>query len=401
MGANRNLLHARTGNRTGKRLPPSCRVAAASKGQWLKDPGLRRRLRRLAQAEILMENQSLRVSSVLNVNRGCKDYVKFADRHRLPVIPESQEEVAMYVTYSLHERVPTLDSSTLTSYAGSVSTFINGLRVALGIKIFNPLRGTHVRRLMKVARDDYKKESKAKRPWTIKQFKKMINFGFPDTRTGRHQRMCLIMHTLGVLRPKAGAHMRIKFTVRGRHITYHKSSAFRVNKIDGIKHLDLTIRKDKNVKSYKIRTSYIPSWIKELGINPVAEFEKYVLESGIKSGNYFLAAPLGGERSKGFRTTAYTNHSTAFKKAFLRAHPSATKADVEHMGGQSCRKSLAQWLWDDGWDKRVIADTGGWKLQRDAVDIYFATGRTKLLWAMRNIGRKHRKMRACLRDAQG
>ena len=66
------------------------------------------------------------------------------------------------------------------------------------------------------------------------------------------------------------------------------------------------------------------------------------------------------------------------------------------MGGQSCRKSLAQWLWDDGWDKRVIADSGGWKLQREAVDIYFKTGRTKLLWAMRHLGRKHRKMRAKL-----
>ena len=33
-----------------------------------------------------------------------------------------------------------------------------------------------------------------------------------------------------------------------------------------------------------------------MDIYPVDEFEKYVRESGIKSGNYFLAAPLGGER---------------------------------------------------------------------------------------------------------
>ena len=379
-----------------------CRVAAASKGQWLKDPKLKKRLRKLAQAELRMENQSLRASSVLNVKRGCMDYIKFADLHRLPEIPESQEEVAMYVAYSLHDRVPaTLDSSTLTSYVGNVNTFLNGLRVALGVKIFNPIRGLHVRRLMKVARDDYKKESKAKVPWTIKEFKRMLKHGFANTRTGRHQRMCLILHTLGVLRPKAGANMRIKFTRTGQHITYHKSSAFKVNNIDGIKHLDLIVRKDKNVKSYKIRESYIPSYIKEMGIYPVAEFETYLRESGIQSGNYFLAAPLGGERSRSFRTNPYTNHSKAFKKAYLRAHPNATKDDVEHMGGQSCRKSLAQWLWDDGWDKRVIADSGGWALQRDAVDVYFRTGRTKLLWAMRNIGRKHRKMRANLRDAQG
>ena len=65
---------------------------------------------------------------MLNVKRGCKDYIKFADLHHLPEIPESQEEVPMYGTYSLHERLPTFDSSTLTSYVGNVNTFINGLR---------------------------------------------------------------------------------------------------------------------------------------------------------------------------------------------------------------------------------------------------------------------------------
>ena len=74
------------------------------KGQWLKDPKLKKRLRKLAQAELRMENQSLRASSVLNVKRGCMDYIKFADLHRLPEIPESQEEVAMYVAaHQVHQ----------------------------------------------------------------------------------------------------------------------------------------------------------------------------------------------------------------------------------------------------------------------------------------------------------
>jgi len=50
--------------------------------------------------------------------------------------------------------------------------------------------------------------------------------------------------------------------------------------------------------------------------------------------------------------------------------------------------------------KRVIADSGGWALLRDAVDVYFKTGRTKLLWAMKHLGGKHCKTRANLRKAQ-
>ena len=36
---------------------------------------------------------------------------------------------------------------------------------------------------MKVVRDDYKKESKAKVPWTIKEFNRMLKHGFANTRT--------------------------------------------------------------------------------------------------------------------------------------------------------------------------------------------------------------------------
>jgi len=42
-------------------------------------------------------------------------------------------------------------------------------------------------------------------PWTITEYsyKCMIDHAFPYTRTDTHQRMCLFMQTLGVLRPKA------------------------------------------------------------------------------------------------------------------------------------------------------------------------------------------------------
>jgi len=230
-------------------------------------------MRVLAQAEILMENKALRVSSVANIGRARKDYIKFAEAHHLPPIPESQVEVSAYITYSIHHREPvTLDSSTLTGYVAGNGTFITALRNKLDVKLFNPIRGLRIKGLMKVARDDYKKESKVKLPWTITEFKRMVHSGFPKTRVGKHQRMCLITHTLGVLRPKAGANLRVKFALRGRRIIYHKDSAFKVKEVDGIKHIEINVIKDKNVNSRKVRTTYIPYVVTQLNINCVDEF---------------------------------------------------------------------------------------------------------------------------------
>jgi hypothetical protein len=57
------------------------------------------------------------------------------------------------------------------------------------------------------------------------------------------------------------------------------------------------------------------------------------------------------------------------------------------LGTHSGRKSLAQWLWDDGHCRRIIADAGGWFLKRDAVDMYFKTARHIILSAVKNVGR--------------
>ena len=57
------------------------------------------------------------------------------------------------------------------------------------------------------------------------------------------------------------------------------------------------------------------------------------------------------------------------------------------LGTHSGRKSLAQWLWDDGHCRRIIADAGGWFLKRDAVDMYFKTARHIILNAVKSIGR--------------
>ena len=61
------------------------------------------------------------------------------------------------------------------------------------------------------------------------------------------------------------------------------------------------------------------------------------------------------------------------------------------LGTHSGRKSLAQWLWNDGVCRRIIADAGGWFLKRDAVDLYFRTARETILNAVRNVGAAFRR----------
>ena len=61
-------------------------------------------------------------------------------------------------------------------------------------------------------------------------------------------------------------------------------------------------------------------------------------------------------------------------------------ATVELIGSHSGRKSLAQWLWNAGHCRRVIADAGGWFMKRDAVDLYFKTARHTILSMVRNVG---------------
>ena len=139
---------------------------------------------------------------------------------------------------------------------------------------------------------------------------------------------------------------------------------------------------------------------KFLDLDLIQELDNYIIDMRPPTGGNLLAAPVGGEKSRAFRSTPYTNQSAAYKKAHARAYPEAGKLELSRVGGTSCRKSLATWLWDDDWDKRVIADQGGWALQRDAVDLYFKTGLKKMLWAITNLGHVQRARERKLLDSK-
>ena len=257
--------------------------------------------------------------------------------------------------------------------------------------------------------NEYKKPSKAKHYWTTEQFRRMLRRGFDtSTRAGRHQRLALWFHTLGVVRKSAGARLKVKYRIRRdsrgqRTVVFSSDSPVQICRDDHISYIKVVVSKDKNVQAWKHRTSYIPAHVKALDINPVTELENYLIDEKLPSGSYLLAAPLG---KVGWRSTPYSNQSNAFKQAYEKAHSLPKGAPAASVyGSQSCRKSMAQWLWDDDWDKRVIADHGGWALQRDAVDIYFKTGRVKMLWAITHLGHvqraRRKKLQKTINPARG
>jgi hypothetical protein len=325
--------------------------------------------------------------------RGVRDLQKYGQALGVAVLPATSAVLEDYITYSLLGREVPLDGPTVGQYVHGVGQWhedaSHGLRVALR----NPAKASGVRAMLRVARVRFKKRgTKAKSEWTLAEYKAMLERGFPDTRSGRHQRIACIVSTFGVLRPRGASRLRVyhRFATseQGRALVFERRSAFQWVKVDsGVRALRIRVTKDKNVLGGRVRHAYLPERVEALGLEPAREVMEYIASEGVPSGSFLLAAPQG---RRGFRSTEYTGACRAFQKAFERAHPGRSGASF---GAQSCRKSLASWLWWDGQSKRAIADQGGWSLRsrKDAVDVYFKTSPVTLLHMLTHLGQGHQR----------
>ena len=292
------------------------------------------------------------------------------------------------MVYSVVLREPTLDASTVANYAAGQSTWHDNVREVTTWPMLNPYKTKAVRRMLKHLASHFKKSSKAMRPWTIDQLKRVYSHGFMPNRSGRHQQLCLMFQNLGMLRKNAARQLRLYYVIRNGKIEYlPKSSVQVVSPPNGKPRIHGKVKVDKNVDTSKQREFHIPHKVKALDLHPIELLESYIYDFRPPSGGFLLAAPLGA----GFRTGAYTNFHSAYRKAYMRAFPDAT--DGACYGSGSPRKSLAQWLCASGWAKRIISDAGGWYCKKSAVDMYFKTDPEKILHALRNIGTSKGKNR--------
>ena len=332
-----------------------------------------------------MEHEDMRPSSRTGARRGIADFEKYAAHVGEESLPADELSILCYMAYSVTVRPPdVLDSSTVANYINALRIWHDLMKAATGLPLVNPLRSKRVRRIRRHLEKNFKKEAKRKQPWTLQQARRMYTHGFPDTRAGRHQKLCFLMCNLGLLRKNASRRLRIIYRVRDDGtIHYDPRSSVRVMRPPPPQEpfIHVKVKGDKNVTSAKQGDRYIPSYVAALDVLPVELLETYLIRDRPPSGGYLLVAPLGHAQ---WRDTPYGNHGPAFKKGYLRAHPEATDADK--FGSGSARKALAQWMWGDGWAKRVIADAGGWFSRKSAVDLYFKTEPHRILSAIANLG---------------
>ena len=99
--------------------------------------------------------------------RGLADLEKFGNVAGEVVFPMTDEsQAARYIIWSIMLREPSLDASTVRNYCNGISAAHEALKGALKLPaLLNPIRTSRVRRMQKVAMNEYKKPSKAKQHW--------------------------------------------------------------------------------------------------------------------------------------------------------------------------------------------------------------------------------------------
>ena len=108
------------------------------------------------------------------------------------------------------------------------------------------------------------------------------------------------------------------------------------------------------------------------GVNFGNDIINYILTVRPPSGGRFLARPEA--KTLGFKETKYGGFSkTYLQPAYKLAFPDVSPEYLKRIGTHSGRLTLAQLLWNQGFERRLIADAGGWLIKREVVDLYFST----------------------------
>ena len=352
------------------------------------------RLMGLVRGRMLLLSEGKRKTTKTSYASGQKALQTFATSLGLVALPLTPAMIMDWGVHGLDGQ--DLDSSTIKLRFGAVYDIYDYARTRLGPSLqalANPLRDPEVLMFGKVLGANYKKKSKARRAITIHTMKLMLEFGWNTAHAyGLWGRIRWTFLNLGMLRVGGLNQLIIIYTVvtasdGGQMVNYDVDSDVQVLRDDTTNalYIDINVDVDKNVNSSNRRRACIPDFVLGLNSHPVADLEAYILRMRPPSGGPLFARPT----KKGFAKpgNASADIKRAFKQTCALSGLDFDKALYDALGTHSGRKSLAQWLWDDGHCRRIIADAGGWFLKRDAVDMYFKTARHIILTAVKNVGR--------------
>lgn len=349
----------------------------------------RLRLLQLVRGRMLLLSQAKRTTTRAGFATGRRALDSFAHAHKLRVLPLPPFMIMDWAVHDLTGR--NLDSSTIKVRFNAVYDIYDYARARLGLRsLANPLRDPEVLLFNKVLGNNYKKRSKARCSVAIRIAHQMLAAGW-DLRhaVGLWGRLRWTFLNLGMLRVGGVNQLIVVYDVVetdfGMDVSFAAASDVSVQHDDTLAEdfIDINVDVDKNVGSWNRRHAYIPGTVPALAAAPVAWLKEYLIQVRPPSGGPLFAKP----GRKGFSKPK--NASADIKRAYKRActHGAVTFDQPTHdaLGTHSGRKSLAQWLWDNGHCRRIIADAGGWFLKRDAVDMYFKTARHIILRAVRTI----------------
>ena len=346
------------------------------------------RLRRLTLQERAQEvvTEATREGTIVSAWRGINVLEEYGDEYRASVLPTSAAQLVHWATWGILIREPTYDTTSIQTLSSGISRWHAQTAEAMESRLVNPVKTVMWREFIKAAGKTHKNPSSAKQPFTAIQFLTIALYGFDlSVVGGLHGRLVLMLLGLGPFRPKLACSFAVDYEVRQcadgtlEVVFGEESEVF----LDDEGAIVCTVKRDKNVTKLNQRLAHIPE--SAMGFEAADMLIEYLLVVRPPKG-YLTAAPVnmrekvsalrvlaaGWYREGRFHTGPYTASSKMIQRAYKMAFPGST--DEALYGGGTPRKSLAEFLWAAGFQKRIIRDLGGWAVpKQEAVDMYFRT----------------------------
>ena len=368
-----------------------CTVEAETAGLDL-TPDQRALLKHLARGRYHLLSLQKRSSSRSNDLQGLKAYYAFCDLTGLAAFPATSSQLIDFMVYGVN--IKNWDSSTVGNRVQAIGSLYAYLRVFLGWRfVRSPLREPAVIEAGRILGANFKKEGGGRLPLSFAELHGLMARGFVGrTRRGRWARLYNIVLNFLMLRNVAASHLRVEYDVHigadGRESVVFTSKTeigVRFDTAFGADIVYANVREDKNVDARRAaeggRKAYCPAVLPNFGIDFGRDLVEYILYVRPPSGGPLLIRP--SKKGFGFDSVKSNNFSKDYlQPAYRQAFPDVSPDYLRRLGTHSGRLTLAQLLWNAGFERRLIADAGGWFIKREAVDLYFSTASLHILQAM-------------------
>ena len=352
--------------------------------------------KRLVRGRMHILTLSKRTSSRANERSGLKAFNDFCLLHGLQPFPASPAVIMDFMVFGLS--IKNWDSSTITNRVLAIGSFYQFIRNSLGLRhVKSPLRDPEVIECGRIIGVNFKKDGGGRLPLSFAELHGLFARGFTGrTRRGRWARVYAEILNFLMLRDTAATHLICRYRVDCDPVTgvetvvFAPDSELRVyyDVAFGGQVVQASVFEDKNVDSRKAsgggRKSHAPANLPNFGVQFGDDIINYILTVRPPSGGRFLARPEA--KTLGFKETKYGGFSkTYLQPAYKLAFPDVSPEYLKRIGTHSGRLTLAQLLWNQGFERRLIADAGGWFIKREAVDLYFSTAALHIIRAVASL----------------